>query len=31
VEDEVSGTLGTDAEDDGYMQETCALELPPED
>jgi hypothetical protein len=31
VEEDVKGTLGTEAEDDGYMQETCALELPPED
>jgi hypothetical protein len=31
VEDDMIGTLGAEAEDDGYMQETCALELPPED
>ncbi|HVU13933.1 MAG TPA: hypothetical protein VHD90_21795 [Phototrophicaceae bacterium] len=28
VEDDVKGALGTDAEDDGYTQETCAITLP---
>ncbi len=31
VEDAAKPALGADAEDDGYMQETCTLTLPPED
>ncbi len=30
VEDSAKEALGTEAEDDGYMQETCTLELPPD-
>jgi hypothetical protein len=30
VEEDVQGTLGADAEDDGYVQETCTLTLPAE-
>lgn len=30
VDESARSVLGTDAEDDGYMQETCTLALPPE-
>ena len=30
VEEDARSALGTEAEDDGYAQETCTLTLPPE-